>query len=188
MIDNVLGLLSRRLNEHFANTDPRAEDWVILANMADHAGQMFEDNRDKMVMSLVSIQHETVVSTYNRVKAVADSYAAVAPPVYIDIQIMLMANFYNKNYAVGLRMISKVISFFQQNPSFSHAELPDLDPEVDKLTMSLVNMTAGDCSHLLGMMGAKYLPVVFYKLRMLSFRGPAIQAVVQPMRGPAVGK
>lgn len=188
MIDNVLMQLSQRLNEHFRNSDPRAEDWVILSNLVDHGGRVAEDTRDKIVLSLAAIHNETVVGTYKRAVPAGDGFVAVAPPLFITLQIMLLANFAEKNYPVGLRMISRVIGYFQQNPAFTHAELPDLDPAVDKLSLDLLSLSAADCNHLFGMMGIKYLPAVFYKLRLLPFAGPAMQAEIRPMRAPSTGR
>jgi hypothetical protein len=183
-IDTTLELIRQKLNEFFSNTDPREEDWVILSNVVDHEGHTFEPAKDKVVMFLANIQHETTISTYNRTVPVkGDQYAIVAPALYIDLFVVFFANFYNKNYPEGLGMISRTISFFQQNPWFTHDNLPGLDRVIDKLTFEMTNLEVTGLNYLMGLMGAKYLPSAFYKVRMIPFAGEAIQGQVPAAQG-----
>jgi hypothetical protein len=183
-IDTTLELIRQKLNEFFSNTDPREEDWVILSNVVDHEGQNYEPAKDKVVMFLANIQHETTISTYNRTVPVkGDQYVIVAPPLYIDLFVVFFANFYDKNYREGLAMISRTISFFQQYPWFTHDNLPGLDPVIDKLTLEMTNLDVTGINYLMGLMGTKYLPSVFYKLRMIPFSSEAMQGEVPAARG-----
>ncbi|HEX7288874.1 MAG TPA: DUF4255 domain-containing protein [Candidatus Angelobacter sp.] len=184
LIETTLGLIRQKLNDFFSKIDPAVEDWVVLSNIVDHEGRLYEETKDKIVMFLANIQHETVVSTYNRAVPIKDNkYAAVAPPLYIDLFVVFFANFYGRNYAQGLGMISRTISFFQQNSWFTHENLPDLDDVIDKLTFEITNLDMVDLSYLMGMLGTQYLPSVFYKVRMLPFAGDAMQAEIPAARG-----
>lgn len=183
-IQTTLELVRQKLNEFFRNTDTKEEDWVILSNIVDHEGQLYEPAKDKVVMFLANIQYETVISTFNRTTPIkGDQYAVVAPPLYIDLFVLFMANFYNKNYADGLGMISRTISFFQQNPWFTHDNLPGLDSVIDKLSFEMTNLEVTDLNYLMGLMGAKYLPTAFYKVRMIPFASDAIQGQVPAAQG-----
>src|SRR3982751_2695344 len=104
-IQTTLELIRQKLNEFFKNADPNEEDWVILSNIVNHEGQLYEPTKNKVVMFLANIQHETIISTYNRTVPVkGDQYAIVAPPLYINLFVMFFANFYDKNYTEGLGM------------------------------------------------------------------------------------
>jgi Pvc16 N-terminal domain len=184
LIRTVLDLIRQKLNESFANLDPRPDDWVVLANVVDHDGRPNAAAKDKIVMVLANIKHETVVSTYtSTVGTKSSSYGIVTPPLYIDLYILFYANFYDENYRQGLAMISRTISFFQQNPWFTPDNLPDLPPAVEKLTMEITSLDLLEVNYLMGMLGVKYLPSVFYKLRMLPFVGDAIAGVTPPVGG-----
>lgn len=184
LIRTVLELLRQQLNQFFANTDPRQEDWVMLANIVDQDGRPFSSAKDKIVMTLANITHETIVSTYApTVKSKGGSYAVVTPPLYIDLYVLFYANFYDDNYRQGLTMISRTISFFQQNPMFDANTLPDLPKAIDKLTLEITNLDLLEVNYLMGMLGAKYLPSVFYKVRMLPFVSGAMEAVTPPVSG-----
>lgn len=184
-IQNALVVVRDKLNEYFRNTRSGTEDWVILSNVLDHENRFYEATRDKLVMFLANITHETTISTYKRAVPTSggDSYAVVAPPLYIDLYVLFMANFYDKSYIEGLGVISETISFFQQNPFFTHASLPSLDEDIDKLTFEIVSLDVTDLNYLIGLAGVKYLPSVFYKVRMIPFQSGAMQAEVPPAKG-----
>jgi hypothetical protein len=186
LIRRVLELIRHRLNEYFNVADARAEEWVILANVVDHEGRANAAARDKIVMMLVNIKHETAISTYTAAtRSRTTAYQVVPAPIYIDLYVLFFANFYDDGYAQGLTMISRTISYFQQNPWFTTENMPDLPPAIDKLTMEISNLDLLEVNYLMGMIGAKYLPSVYYKLRMLPFTSEAIRGVVQPVEGPA---
>lgn len=183
-IQTTLNLIRQKLNEAFRNADPRNEDWVILSNIVDQDGQAYEHAKDKLVMFLSNIKYETTISTYNPTAATrSNQYALITPPLYIDLFVLFFANFNDKNYPEGLGVISKTISFFQQNPWFTREKLPEMDNEIDKLTFEMVNLETADLNYLMGMIGAKYLPSVYYKVRVIPFRSDAMSGQVTPVHG-----
>lgn len=182
-IRNVLEVLSKYCNDYLQNLDRRPDDWVALSNLVDHQGKSNEEARDKVVMSLYNITHETVVSTYTSAQPGIGGYSIVQPPLYIDLHIICLANFIERSYADGLAAISRVISFFQQNPVYTHANAPELAPSVDKIQLEFTSLGPVDVNYVVGMLGAKYLPSVFYKVRLLPFASPAMQARTYPARG-----
>ncbi|WP_315833147.1 DUF4255 domain-containing protein [Bradyrhizobium prioriisuperbiae] len=184
LIRSVCELICQSLNSFFQNIDRNDEDWVILSNIVDHDGAICQGARDKIVMVVTNITHETIISTYNSTaRANSSTYAVVQPPLYIDLFILFFANFHDKRYAQGLGMISKTISFFQQNPWFTHANMPGLDAKIDKITMEITNLDLLQVNYLMGMLGTKYLPSVYYKLRMIPFSSDAMQAAVPAAQG-----
>lgn len=183
-IRGTLEQIRKRLNEFLWTASPRQDDWVILSDIVDPSGQPIQEAQEKVVMFLAGIQKETAVSTYNpNVPVAGNRYAVVAPPLYIDLFVLMYANFSGKNYAEGLSAISRTITFFQQNLWFTHDNLPGLDPRIDKLTFELTNLDPVDLNYLLGLTGAKYLPSVYYKVRMIPFESDAMQAQVPAAQG-----
>ena len=165
-IPTTLELIRQKLNTQ--TTVPGNEDWVILTNIVDHEGHVSEQAKNKVVMSLANIRYETVISDYNR--AIPDNNIHfIAPPLYIDLYVLFFANFSDRNYLQGLALISETISFFQKNPWFTDKTLPGLDPAIDKLSFEMVNLDLADLNYVMDMMGAKYLPSVYYKVRMFTF-------------------
>lgn len=184
-LKTTLELIRNALNSSLQNISPRDENWVVLSNVVDNDGRPYEGARNAVTMFLANIQNETVVSTYRPTVPAAggDGYVAVAPPLYLNLQLLFYANFADANYPQGLALISRVISFFQQNPTFTHANLPGLNPTIDKLAFELVSLDLTDLNYLMSLLGTKYLPSVLYKVRLIPFAGDAIQSEVPTARG-----
>ncbi len=85
--------------------------------------------------------------TYTPARPGGDAYAIVSPPIYLNLHLMFMANFAEKNYSEGLAAISVLISFFQQRPYFTPSNTPELQPGIDKLTLEMENLTPVDVNY-----------------------------------------
>jgi len=187
-IAKTLSLICNKLNEYLMNTVDKSlvsgNRCAVLSNLVDHHSQPIPQLDDKIVMFLANIQHETTISTYQRnVPTANNDFEVVTPPLYINLYVMLFANFQHLRYVQGLDMISRTISFFQQNPYFNHQNLPGLDTEIDKLSFEISNLDITDLNYLLGLAGVKYLPTVYYKVRMLPFAAQSMKAETPAVRG-----
>lgn len=182
-IKGVMEIICRKANEYLQNLSDRPDEWVTLTSIVDHDGSMNDAARDKIVMNVYNITRENVISTYTPSIPGKDAFAIVQAPIYIDLHLMFMANFTNQRYPDGLEAISRIISFFQQNPWFNQSNAPDLDPEVGKITLELESLSPVDVNYVMGMLGTKYFPSAFYKLRMLPFASTAMQARTYPVSG-----
>jgi Pvc16 N-terminal domain len=187
-IRGVLSVIRTLVNEYMQNLDRRGDDWVTLTSVVYHDGSVNEATRDKVVMTLYNISRENIISTYSPTKAGGDSFAVVQPPIYVNLHLMFMANFAANNYLDGLAAISHIISFFQQNPWFNQTNAPDLGPEIDKITMEMSNLDVSELNHLMGVLGTKYMPSAFYKLRMLPFASTAMHARTYPVAGGGISE
>ncbi|MDX1998909.1 MAG: DUF4255 domain-containing protein [Thermoanaerobaculia bacterium] len=183
-IRKTLELVRKRLNEYVSNATRRAEDWVLLTNPTDAEGRPYEATTNRVVMVLANLKRENLISTYQPAVPIAgDRFAVVPPPLYIDLYLLFWANFTEKNYPEGLELIAYTITFFQQNPVFTHETLPGLDPSIDKLTFEFTNLDLTELNYLLGLFGAKYLPSVYYKVRLIPFVSDAIQRETSAVQG-----
>ena len=116
----TLELVRQRLNEFLQAAEPRPEEWAVLSNLVDPEGKPYDGARNRLVMFLANVQKETIVSTATGLVPSGDgSYAVVAPPQYVTLYVLVLANFYDAAYAEGLGVLSMAIRFFQQNPSFT---------------------------------------------------------------------
>jgi hypothetical protein len=99
---------------------------------------------------------------------------------------MFMANFSEKTYSDGLAALSRLISFFQQTPFFTQDNAPGIGPDVDKLTLDFENLSPVDVNYVMGMLGTRYFPSAFYKLRMIPFVASAMKARAYAVGSPAL--
>lgn len=94
---------------------------------------------------------------------------------------MFMSNFMEKKYSDGLAILSRLISFFQQSPYFTRDNAPQLAPVIDKLTLEFENLSPVDVNYVMSMLGTRYLPSAFYKMRMLPFASTAMTQRAYPV-------
>jgi len=181
-------VICQSANEYLQNIDRRSDDWVVLSSIVNHDGSINESITDKVVMVLYNITRESVVSSYTPARPGPDSFAIIKPPIYVNLHLMFMANFSSKTYPDGLAAISKIISFFQQNPSFSQSNAPNLEPSIDRLTLDMENLTPVDVNYIMSILGTKYLPSAFYKLRLLPFDSTAMQAQTYGVTGVGISE
>lgn len=168
----TLELVRNRLADFIGLTEPIREDWVILSNLVDAQGRPVEAARNRVVMYLAGIEKEAITGAAQPHSA---TEALLVPPsLFIDLYVLIVANFYDANYVDGLGMISRVISFFQQNPTFTRDTLPGLPDQVDKLTWELTNLDPLNQSRVFGMAGVSYLPSAYYRVSVLPFQSGVI--------------
>jgi hypothetical protein len=189
ILRNALETISGLANEYLENLDRRGDAWITLTSLVNHNGALNKDARDKIVMCVYNITRETTISTYQRnvssdqsTKPV-DAFAVVNPPLYVDVHLMFMANFTEKNYSDGLAILSRLIGYFQQTPYFTAANAPQLAPIIDKLTLEFENLSPVDVNYVMSMLGTRYLPSAFYKMRMLPFVSAAMAGRTYPVTG-----
>jgi hypothetical protein len=192
LIRNALETICQLTNTYLETIDRRGDAWVTLTSLVDHDGALNQAARDKIVMSVYNITRETTISTYQTTMASAQSQGAVssltvvAPPLYIDVHVMFMANFTENNYSDGLAALSRVITYFQQMMYFDQHNAPGLAPVIDKLTFEYENLSPVDVNYVMGMLGTRYLPSAFYKMRMLPFVSAAMQSRSYPVSSPGL--
>jgi hypothetical protein len=183
LLQSTLELLRDRLDASFQAADPRSEEWVALTSPVDIDGRVFEGAKNKLLMLLVGLQSDkTATSASGPIPVQGDRYALVAPPLYLNAFILLIANFSEGNYPTGLRVLSRAIAFFQENHVFTPDRLPGLAPEIEKVALDFVSLDLSQMNYLMAMLGLKYLPSAVYKLRMLPFHGNSATTVVPAVR------
>lgn len=186
---NVLETICGLANSYLENLDRRGDAWVVLTSIVDHDGSLNQGARDKVVMIVYNISRETVISTYQptmsstQQKGAGTALAVINPPLYLDVHLMFMANFSDKKYADGLAALSRLIGYFQQTPYFNQQNAPGLTPDIDNLTLEFENLGPIDVNYVMSMLGTRYLPSAFYKLRMIPFVSPAMQARAYAVTG-----
>lgn len=182
LLKNTLSTICDICNTYLNNLEPRQDSWVLLTSIVDHDGTTNKMTRSKIVMVVYNITREVFASSYAPSQMAgpgaksSSGIPVVAPPLYLDVHVMFMANFIEHSYPDGLAALSRLISFFQQTPVLNAQNTPGLSPEIDQLTLDLENLSAVDVNYVMGMLGTRYLPSVFYKLRMIPFASSAMQS------------
>lgn len=171
MLSDSCTFLLDALNAHIYRQYKLPEDRVVLSNLVDPSGSPESTAQNKVVMSLVNMEHESVATNMDAYRANGNGgFGRFSPPLSLNVFLMFAANFTGKNYADGLGYLNSVIGFFQDNTVFDRQNSPQLDSRIQRLQLEFVNLKAHDLSHIWGALGSKYVPSVVYKMRMLTYQ------------------
>jgi hypothetical protein len=164
MIHNVMSVIAQQLNEFMRNELNLSEDVVVVNSLVDLKGDPNMQIENKVCLFLQRIEEEKVAKSGG-----FQSNPGMAPPVRVSLHIVFAANFPDPNYREALRFISLVLEFFQGHGTFDRSNTPSLPPGLDKLTFDLSDLDFQEMNNLWSLIGAKYIPSLVYKVRMLTF-------------------
>ncbi len=169
MIQAALNHLANQLNAYLKRTNNLTEDIVVVSSLVESDGNVVAHTNNKLVLLLTNIERDPLPQA-NATRATGfDGRAVVGSrSLYLNLYVMVAANFSGNNYAESLKFISKAIAFFQMQPVFDKQSTPDLDSRIDKLVLDIENLNIQDLSNLWGLLGGKYLPSVYYRVRMVT--------------------
>lgn len=176
MIYEALKCLAVELNEYLKNKHMLAsdsEEKVLLSGIIDQAGQVAIKDENKIILTLVNVEDEPVSKSYSLTNN--RTGANIANPVSVNLYILFSAYFSTANYEEALKFLALIISFLQEKSVFTSTNTPSLDANIEKISVEMVNMSTEKLNNLWATLGAKYMPSVLYKLRMLSFSSASLK-------------
>ncbi len=180
MIDKALEVLAGGIRDYLVRLpglNITSEEPVHLSNVANPDGSLAMPD-DTLGLSLVNIEEErTVKSQQAYVTSPEGRVEHVNPELRLNLYIVIIANYIT--YKTGLEFLSGVIRFFQSKNVFTPANTPEIDPAIQKLIVDMHTLDFEKLNNLWGCLGAKYLPSVMYKVRMLTIQ-EALAADEQP--------
>ncbi len=153
---------------------------VVLSNIMKQNGEVVV-KEDQLAISLVNIEEESIGKTQKAyLEQENGSRVKTNPDIKLNLYLLFVARF--GQYTMSLKAISHVVSFFQSRNVFKRSEFPAMDDSLDKLIFELQTMNFEQMNHLWGAVGAKYMPSVLYKMRMLTVKEDEIKGDVMPIK------
>jgi hypothetical protein len=168
MIYESLSCLTDEINEHFRNRLKITEDVAILSGIVNQDGTVAIQGENKIIITLVNIEKE-ITGKNNGARITGGSLTNQSPSLNINLDILFSAYFKSSNYTEALRFLSFVIAYFQYKNVFTQANTPKLDKGIDKLIFEMATLSPEQLNNIWASLGAKYMPSVIYKMRMLTF-------------------
>ncbi|NBP67686.1 MAG: DUF4255 domain-containing protein [Cytophagia bacterium] len=170
MIYETLNCIVKELNEYLKIRFNIQDDKAILNSILNQDGSIPESCLNMIVLSLINLEHDTNIPynpVYNNTKEKAEQLYL---PYNFNMDVLITAVFENKNYDEGLKFLSQSIYFFQGKPMFNPDNTSDLTPGIQQIGMELIKLSYHEEHSLWGAMGAKYMPSVLFKIRLISFQ------------------
>ncbi len=160
MINNVMSVISDKINETLNNRFSQTRDLVIPTSLNDIEDESNTDLENKLLLTIANIEQERMSSRQNP--------RGYNKPINLYLHLLLSSNFQQSNYEEGLQLLSAAIGFFQYAAVFNHENTPNLADNVEKLVFEMINLNVQELSQLWGVHGGKYLPSVLYRVRMVT--------------------
>ncbi|WP_443113920.1 DUF4255 domain-containing protein [Herbaspirillum seropedicae] len=183
MINAAVSHLAGQLNQFLKQSYGRTEDIVVMSGLVDAEGHPASQVKNKLVMFLVNLEKDTMPYRPHGRGDVGMARAVVNPaPLYLNLYVMLAANFSGANYGEALKLLSGAISYFQRHPVFDHQSTPGLDGRIEKLILDIENLKIHELSNIWTLLGGKYLPSVLYKVRMVALESDNVVEMTPTVR------
>jgi hypothetical protein len=177
MIEKALLFLENQVNGYLKKISG-FDNKLSLSNITNNEGKTIIKD---LGLTLVNIEEETIGKTQTTYKKDSnDKTYIVNPEIKLNLYLLFTANFGDNDtgYRESLKFLSYVISFFQAKNVFNHQNSPDLDENIERLALSLYSVPFEQQNYLWGSIGAKYLPSVMYKARVITVQADDIKADV----------
>jgi len=175
LIHAAIHHLASQLNAYLKRTNNLTEDIVVVSSLTEPDGSVAAHVNNKLVMFLTNIEKDTVPQAkISRAEGFDGRSLVPSKTLYLNLYVMLAANFSGANYPEALKFISRATGFFQLQPVFDRRNAPDMDSRIEKLVLNIENLNIQDLSNLWGLLGGKYLPSVYYRVRMIAMTPSAI--------------
>lgn len=180
MIHHALQFLTDEVNTHLdlINGVTEAEGKLVLTNVATQEGN-WAIPPNRLGLSLINIEEEKIFkeqrSSFINSQGLAQSYN---PEIKINLYILFTANYTSAvgdndgvEYLEGLKQLSYILSFFQGKNVFTPDNSPSLgNTDLQKLVVELFSYNFEQLYNFWTVLGAKYLPSVLYKARLIKFQ------------------
>jgi hypothetical protein len=175
MISAALSHMAHQLNQQFRINFQLAEDVAVVSNLVELDGSVTPNANNKLVLTLVNVEKDTVpYRPSGGVRGLDDRLLQNNAPLFLNLYVMVSANFGAGNYTEALKYISQAVAFFQMKPVLDQRNSPGLDRRIDRLVLDIENLPIPDLNNLWSLLGGRYLPSMFYKVRMVTVDAGAI--------------
>lgn len=169
MISNALQFTSDVLDQYLKNRFAADESKVQLNNLVDSNGSVPQINQNKLIISLINIEKETVRPYYVRNQKINNgNFSETNSDERYNLDILISAHF--DDYVETLKFLDAVMLFFQVNPALDATSFSNIPIGLPKLEFEMEKMTYHQMQSLWTAMGAKYQPSVIYKMKSVTIQ------------------
>ena len=174
MIYDALLCITEEINEYFSAKLKINEDKVLLSGIINQDGSIAASGENKILLTLINIERENIGKS-NAVREGVKSGVHAPPAMNINLYVLFSAYFGGSNYPEALRFLSFIISYLQNKNVFTKSNTPKMGDNIEKLIFEMENLSTERLNNVWATLGAKYMPSVYYKVRMLVFDDSVIR-------------
>lgn len=181
MIRTTLEFVKQELDAYMVGREPdiyTAGNVVDISPLIHPDGSSGLDANRHITVALVNVEDERLEGKSPYFRQTSDKKIMMLnPPITLNLYLLFAAH--SNTYDTALRDLSAIISFFQANPVFDETNYPNLNSSVtqpdlkpwqliERLSFTLHSMTLEQQNNLFATLGAKHIPSVVYKVKMIT--------------------
>jgi len=180
ILEKALKFLESELNAYIKAKFDEQENRVELSDLVSQNGSL-SVSPNCIGLTLVNIKEEKIAKTQGMVQSKSAGVSVKKnPDIKIEVYILFSANF--GDYGQSLKAISCLLSFFQRNNVFEKSKFPAMDSSSGKLVFEMQTLSFEEQNHIWGTLGAKYIPSLLYKMKVLVIDEDETDAQVYPIK------
>ena len=165
MIDTALSFVATEVNAHLLKRTGSELGAVAVGPLADDRGNWVVP-QDTMRLTLVQIDEERTLREQMPERTIVGGREVVLPPpLKLNLVLLFAGRF--QQYGQALRTLSHILAFFQARPLFTPSDSPGLPAGLERVALDLLNYGPEQLNQVWACLGAKHLPSVVYRLRMV---------------------
>ncbi len=169
MLMKSLQFTATVLDQYIKNKYQLDESKVILNNVIDSNGAIPTKNENKIVVSLINIEQETLQPFYIRNQKLPNgNYGDLNPSQRFNLDLLVTSNF--DDYNESLKFLNAVIQFFQSYVVLDATNFSNIPTGLNKLEFEIEKLNYNQMHSLWTAMGAKYQPSIVYKTRLITIQ------------------
>ena len=164
----ALNFLTEQFNKWYAANlgNSLGEPVMKLTPVVNQKGDI---QLGKLGMTLVDIEEDSVGKKQNPYRPKGpkpqDGYVLMNPSIKLNVNILVTA-YGDGNYQEALKLISYAALNFQSRYVYSGTDYPEIAP-IDTLILNLLNQDYRQSENLWTRIGAKYMPSILYRMKLL---------------------
>jgi hypothetical protein len=185
MIDKAMSFIVGEINSLLSTRFQTNEDIAVLSSLANPDGTLPPAIENKIVISLINVEREASANGSSwPMRGGLEGHGRVSPPLGLNLMVMVTASF-GGNYGEALKVLGNVMAFLQSKPMFNARNSAAFPANFEKLSLELVNLSIHEVNNVWSILGAKYMPSIVYKVRMLVVQENWIAERVPTITAPA---
>jgi hypothetical protein len=155
MIYEVLQTITDNLNVYFRTKLKIQEDKAELSAIINQDGTIALQSENKVLVTLLNIEREPFNASFGNIGR---------QKLALNIFVIFSCHFSNSNYSEAIRFLDLIITYFEENYTL---EVQNIYDGNNKIKIEIETFNLEKVQNIWSTIGAKYLPSVIYKLRMI---------------------
>jgi hypothetical protein len=180
MIYQAVNFLVQQLNDYLASADSAAKlpaDFTQLRNVA-HLSDEEVRNLNNILVTLVNVSEDNVMK--NIAENLRGSIDNKTAPKYLNLYVLFSSCNY-LSYPDSLKMLSRMVAFFENNPVFTKPADTDREDGMPGFRLNVDSYAPGfdESNNMWTTMGGKQFPHMLYRVRLIE--------IPKPVNSPKMG-